>query len=161
MRKSVSPSSHTSGGTTRVFSSTHGERSTRRCARRSSATPECRYRFALAVRPDFGARGLERLQPVDVIGVVVADDDARGSRCGVTLRDRGDHRAAEHRRAERVEHHHAVAGDDEARIGHEAAVCGTRHAGVALEEPAVRGYAGGNEDVGVLGMRDAADERAR
>src|SRR5689334_2407473 len=69
--------------------------------------------FALSVRPDFGAGFFQRLQSVDVVSVIVTDDDApdRLRRDGA---DRGDHRAAEHRRAERIEDNDAIVGDDEA-----------------------------------------------
>ena len=94
--------------------------------------------LGLALRPDLGAGCLQRLQAIDVVGVVVRDDHAADRRARHRA-DRGDHRAAERRRAERVEHDDAVARHDEARVRHEALVRGAGDAGRALEEPHVLG----------------------
>src|SRR5258705_1699283 len=88
--------------------------------------------------PDFGAGRLQRLKPVDVVGVIVRYDHATNRLAGHAA-DRNDHRAAQRRRAEGVDHDDAIARHDEARIRHEALVRGARDAGRTLEEPDVLG----------------------
>jgi len=84
------------------------------------------------VRPDFGAQRLEYLQAVEMVGVVVADDHPPDRLPG-DLADQADEFLGQRRRGQRVEHHHAVARDDESGVRHEALVfAGTpRQAGPA------------------------------
>ena len=90
------------------------------------------------VRPDLGARRLQRLQAVAVIRMEMAHDDAAHRLIG----DRADRRhqcPAQRRRAERIDHDHAVVRDHECRVGVEALV-GARHlAGHALNVAGVGG----------------------
>ena len=144
-RKSVSPSSQRSGGTRCVVSSTHGESSARRCASRFDGDIRREVELRLAMRPDLGAALRELLQSVDVVGVIVRDDHPPDRRLR-HLADRRDHRAAERRRAQRVEHDDAIAGDDESGVRHEALVRRARRSGGALEKPDVLGYPLRRED---------------
>jgi len=79
------------------------------------------------VCPDLGTGGLERLQPVEMVGVVVADDDAADR----LLRHAADglhHCLAQGWGAKGVEDDHAFLGDDEAGVRHETCVGVVGHA---------------------------------
>ncbi len=79
---------------------------------------------------DAGAVVLERLQPVDVIGVVVADHDIADRLVGRRL-DPLQQVPAQAGRAERIEHHDALRGHDETGIGGMALIVVAGNAGLA------------------------------
>ena len=88
--------------------------------------------FARAVLGDDDGAGviLERLQAVNVVGVVVAEHDVADRFVG-HLADLLQQRPAEARRAERIEHDDAVRRDDEAGVRRVALVAFGRHARMA------------------------------
>ena len=72
----------------------------------------------------------ERLQAVDVIGVIVARDDVTDLLVG-DLPDPLQQRPSETRRSQPVEHHDAVRGDEESGVGSIAFVVLAGNPGIA------------------------------
>lgn len=91
------------------------------------------------VGPDLDPTLLERLQAVDMIGVVVtvADDDPPVTGCSVVSAMSWPS-AGRGRHSERIEHHRAIGGGDEAGVSVEALVCVRHHVGLAEHVVAVR-----------------------
>ena len=73
------------------------------------------------VRPYLRADAVEGGDAVEMIGMVVADDDQLDRLFGA-LADLADQLVGQCRRSQRIEHHHAIAGDHEPGIGDETLV---------------------------------------
>ncbi len=92
-----------------------------------------RLSLGQAMRPEGRAKGLEFLQAVEMIGVIMTDDDVSDRLVG-GFPDQADQLLRQRRRSQRIEHHHAVAGDDEAGVGHESLVLARGRARQTLHE---------------------------
>ena len=97
-----------------------------------------------ALRDDGRPQGLEGLQAVDMVGVVMRDDHV-ADRLRRHLADRGDQLLGQGGRAERIDHHHARRRDHEACVGDEVAIGGRAQGGFTLHEPDGVGHALGLE----------------
>ena len=95
-----------------------------------------------------------------MVGVVMGDDDM-ADRLRGDAADLCDQLLRQRRRAQRIDHHHALVGDHEAGIRDEVAIGGRAHRGLALHHPDTRCNAPGAQcSVGGvhMGRGDARDE---